>query len=160
VGILPDDVQRFVREQRLGFVATVNPDGSPNLSPKGTVTVRDEDHLVFADIRSPGTVANLKRDPRVEINVVDPILRKGFRFRGTGAILEEGPAFEELVAWYEARGTQAWDEAGRRIKSVVVVEVSEVRPLVSPGYDGGVSEDEMRERWVAYWRDLGRASGR
>jgi hypothetical protein len=40
------------------------------------------------------------------------------------------------------------------------VEVAEVRPLVSPGYDGGVTEDEMRERWVAYWRDLGRATGR
>jgi uncharacterized protein len=84
VGILREDVQRFVREQRLGFVATVNPDGSPNVSPKGTVTIRDGDHLVFADIRSPGTVANLKRDPRVEINVVDMILRKGFRFRGRG----------------------------------------------------------------------------
>jgi uncharacterized protein len=159
VGILPEDVQRFVREQRLGFVATVNPDGSPNVSPKGTVTVRDGDHLVFADIRSPGTVANLKRDPRVEINVVDAILRKGFRFRGTGAVLEEGPSFEELVAWYQARGA-AREEAGRRIRAVVLVDVAEVRPLVSPGYDGGVTEDEMRERWVAYWRDLGRATGR
>jgi len=41
-----------VTEQRLGFVATVCPDGTPNLSPKGTTAVWDDDHIVFADIRS------------------------------------------------------------------------------------------------------------
>jgi len=50
VGILTDDMQRVV-ERELGFVATVRPDGSPNLSPKGTIAVWDDDHLVFADLR-------------------------------------------------------------------------------------------------------------
>ena len=76
--ILSDEVQRFVREQRLGFVATVNEDGSPNLSPKGTTTVFDDDHLVFADIRSPGTVANLRRDPRVEVQGGDARAQQHF----------------------------------------------------------------------------------
>lgn len=47
MGILTDDMQRVVREQRLGFVATVCPNGVPNLSPKGTTTVWDDNHLVF-----------------------------------------------------------------------------------------------------------------
>jgi predicted pyridoxine 5'-phosphate oxidase superfamily flavin-nucleotide-binding protein len=157
---LSDEVQRFVREQRLGFVATVNEDGTPNLSPKGTTTAFDEHHLVFADIRSPGTIGNLRRDPRVEINVVDPMIRKGYRFRGVGTVHDDGPRFDELVAWYEASGVQAWHEAGRRIKAVVLVEVHEVRPLVSPGYDAGLTEDEMRAMWVEYWSRLGRATGR
>ncbi len=157
---MSDEIQRFVREQRLGFVATVNADGSPNVSPKGTTTVWDDDHLVFADIRSPGTVANIRRDPRVEINVVDPMVRKGYRFRGTAEVLEDGPRFEEVVARYEASGVQAWDEGGRRIRAVVLVGVEEVRPLVSPGYDSGIGDDEMLERWVAYWRSLGRDTGR
>jgi predicted pyridoxine 5'-phosphate oxidase superfamily flavin-nucleotide-binding protein len=58
MGILTDDMKRVVREQRLGFVATVCPDGTPNLSPKGTTTVWDDDHLVLAHICSPTTVAN------------------------------------------------------------------------------------------------------
>jgi predicted pyridoxine 5'-phosphate oxidase superfamily flavin-nucleotide-binding protein len=70
-GILTDDMKRVVTEQRLGFIATVCPDGTPNLSPKGTTAVWDDDHLIFADIRSPGTVANLRHNPAVEINVVD-----------------------------------------------------------------------------------------
>jgi predicted pyridoxine 5'-phosphate oxidase superfamily flavin-nucleotide-binding protein len=55
VGILTNDMKRVVTEHRLGFMATVCPDGTPNLSPKGTTAVFDDDHLVFADIRSPGT---------------------------------------------------------------------------------------------------------
>jgi predicted pyridoxine 5'-phosphate oxidase superfamily flavin-nucleotide-binding protein len=32
---LTEDMKQFVLAQRLGYHATVNPDGSPNLSPKG-----------------------------------------------------------------------------------------------------------------------------
>ena len=74
--ILTPDMKRVLEEQRLGFVATVCPDGTPNLSPKGTTTAWDDDHLIFADIHSPGTIANLHHNPHVEVNVVDPLDRK------------------------------------------------------------------------------------
>ena len=61
MGILTEDRKRVVTEQRLGFVATVCPDGTPNLSPKGTLAVWDDTHLVFIDIRSPNTVENIRR---------------------------------------------------------------------------------------------------
>src|SRR5579859_7115926 len=83
MAMLTSDMKRVVREQRLGYVATVCPDHTPNLSPKGTTTVWKDDYLVFADICSPGTVENLRHNPAVEINVVDPILRKGYRFKGS-----------------------------------------------------------------------------
>lgn len=74
---LSPEMQRAVLEQRLAFVATVTEDGQPNVSPKGTTTVWDDERLMFADVASPGTVANLAANPHVEVNVVDPILRKG-----------------------------------------------------------------------------------
>src|SRR6185436_12850817 len=101
MAILTADMKRVVNEQKLGFVATVCSDGTPNLSPKGTTTVWDDDHLVFADIRSPGTVANLRINPVVEINVVDPILRKGYRFKGFAEVLTSGKLFEEIVLFYD-----------------------------------------------------------
>ena len=52
--VLDEDMQRVVGQQRLGYVASVCPDGTPNLSPKGTVAVWDDEHLVFAHIHSPG----------------------------------------------------------------------------------------------------------
>ena len=78
MGILTEDLKRLVSERRLGLVATVFPDGTPNLSPKGTTAVWDDDHIVFADIRSPATVSNLRRNPSTEINVVDPVVPKGY----------------------------------------------------------------------------------
>src|SRR6478735_8123262 len=82
MAILTDDMKRVIREQRLGFYATVCEDGSPNLSPKGTTYVLDDDHLFFADVRSPQTVANIRRGSLVEVNIVDPLVRKGYRFTG------------------------------------------------------------------------------
>jgi Pyridoxamine 5'-phosphate oxidase len=106
-GIITEDMRRVVREQRLGFVATVCPDGTPNLSPKGTTAVWDDEHLVFADLRSPRTVANLRRNPNVEVNVVDPVARKGYRFKGAATVLTEGPLFEDILDFYVRRGAGA-----------------------------------------------------
>jgi predicted pyridoxine 5'-phosphate oxidase superfamily flavin-nucleotide-binding protein len=150
MGILTEDMKRVVREQRLGYVATVCPDGTPNLSPKGTTTVWDDERLVFADIRSPGTIANLRHNPVVEINVVDWFVRKGYRFKGTATVLTEGALFQEVVAFYERQG---FLDAPRRIRAIVLVQVEQALPLISPAYDRGVTEDQVRERWERYYRE-------
>jgi hypothetical protein len=103
VGILTDEMRRLV-DSELGFVATVCPDGTPNLSPKGTTSVWDDDQLVFADLRSPGTVDNLRSNPSIEINVVDQLSRKGYRFKGTAAVHTEGDVFERGVRFSGAPG--------------------------------------------------------
>jgi predicted pyridoxine 5'-phosphate oxidase superfamily flavin-nucleotide-binding protein len=38
MGVLTTEIKEFVKKQKLGFIATVCPDGTPNLSPKGTTT--------------------------------------------------------------------------------------------------------------------------
>jgi uncharacterized protein len=148
VGILTEEMRRMVEEQRLGFVATVCPDGTPNLSPKGTVAVWDDDHLIFADICSPQTVANLRASPSVEVNVVDPYVRRGYRFKGTGAVVTEGSAFDEAVAFFRARGVRF------PIRSVVLVSVERALPVASPAYATGITEVEVRARWEPHYRDL------
>lgn len=151
MGMLTEDMRRVVREQRLGFVATVCPDGTPNLSPKGTLSEWDDDHLVFADINSPRTVANLRHNPAIEINVVDALSRKGYRFKGTGTVLTEGPRFEEIVAAFRRRGSTS------TIRQVVMVRVERAVALVSPAYATGATEEELRQRWSAYYRDVNAA---
>ena len=142
-------MKRVVGEQRLGFYATVGEDGSPNLSPKGTTYVWDDDHLFFADVRSPQTIENVRRGSLVEVNVVDPFARKGYRFKGPAVIHERGtePCAEGLER-LRAAGSTLVD----RVKAIVVIEVREARPLISPAYDDGtVTEAEIirvfRERF-------------
>jgi predicted pyridoxine 5'-phosphate oxidase superfamily flavin-nucleotide-binding protein len=146
-------MKRVVEEQRLAFVATVNADGTPNLSPKGTIAVLDDEHLVFADLASPHTVENLRRNPSVELNVVDPVTRKGYRFRGHGEVVGDGPRFDELVSFYR-EGPRAVSRPDERIRHLVIVQVDRSLPLVSPAYDSGATEDEIAERWETYFGEL------
>ena len=148
MGLLTADMKRVVEEQRLGFVATVCPDGTPNLSPKGTTAVWDDDHLVFANIRSPGTIANLRQNASVEVNVVDPFLRKGYRFKGVASVLESGALYDKAIAFYKERGVAS------PIREVVMVRVQGAQPIDSPAYDLGLTEEEVRARWERHFQSL------
>lgn len=142
------DMKRVVDEQSLGFVATVCPDGTPNLSPKGTTAVWDDDHLVFANVCSPGTLANLRRNANVEVNVVDPFARKGYRFKGVASILDSGPLYEKAIGFYRGRGVVS------EIREIVMIRVLNAQAVVSPAYDRGLSEAEIRTIWERRWQAM------
>jgi predicted pyridoxine 5'-phosphate oxidase superfamily flavin-nucleotide-binding protein len=147
--ILSADMQRVIAEQKLGFVATVGADGTPNLSPKGTMQVLDDEHIVFADIRSPGTMANIARNPAMEINFVDPFSRKGYRFKGTARVVAKGTKeFGTLVARYPA------SLLADRYRAFVVLHVEKAAPLVSPAYDAGATEAGLRAQFRAYFESI------
>jgi uncharacterized protein len=148
MGILTDDMKRIVREQRLGYIATVCPDGTPNLSPKGTTAVWDDDHLMFADIRSPQSVHNIEHHPAVEVNVVDPLVRKGYRFKGCGVVHRADEVFERARQMYQDAGLSM------EIRAVVLIRVDRALPLFSPAYDRGDTEAQVKDRWRRYWGKL------
>ena len=150
MGILTPDMKRVVAEQRLGFVATVCSDGTPNLSPKGTTEVWDDDHLFFADLRSPQTIRNLRLNPAIEINVVDQVVRKGYRFKGTATVYSEGPDFERGLLLLQANREIRPD----RVRAIVKMKVLKAEPLISPAYDWGSTENQVREEWERYWDGL------
>ena len=146
MGILTPQMKEAVPRIRLAFVATVSPDGRPNLSAKGSLCVWDDDHLLFADIASPQTMKNLASNPHVEINTVDQIGRRGFRFKGLAEVLREGEIFDFLVNDVHTR-----EGPDVPVRAVVQVRVLEARPLLSPAYfiKRGITETEVREVWMA-----------
>jgi len=146
--MLTPDMKRIIEEQRLGFVATADIDGTPNLSPKGTFVVLDDTRIAFGEIRSPGTIRNLRANPRIEVNFVDPFVRKGYRFAGTATLIErKNGAFEALLGHF--RGPLA-----QRMRAIVVISVSRALPLISPAYDDGTSEPQIRKLWTSRFRKL------
>jgi predicted pyridoxine 5'-phosphate oxidase superfamily flavin-nucleotide-binding protein len=147
--MLDADVRAVVASARLAFVATTGPDGAPHLSPKGSLAVHDDRHLIFLDIDSPGTVANLAADPRVSINVVDFLRRRGYLFTGTARFLGSGdPTYEALRAGSVARNGP--DFPAHR---AVLVEVTAIREIRSPAYTfGGAREDELAASWAERYR--------
>ena len=153
---LTANMKRVVAEQRLAFVATVCPDGTPNVSPKGTIAVWDDEHLVFADIRSPGTIANLTRNPAIEVNVVDPFARKGFRFKGTAEVVRDGERFAAILDFYRGRlvDTSSRKKMEAAVRAFVLVKVERALPLTSPAYDDGSDEESIRSKWISYYSSL------
>lgn len=155
---LTEDMRRVIGEQKLGFVATVCSDGTPNLSPKGTIAVWDETHLVFVDIRSPGTVANLRVNSTVEINVVDPFARKGYRLKGTAELVTAGELFDRILSFYRSRWTDTRARPEAQVRAFVLVNVERALPLISPAYDDGTDESRIQATWVAYFKALNEAA--
>ena len=142
---ISEDIKNFVNFQKLGYVATVSKDGTANLSPKGNNLVIDESTLVFADIRSPQTIQNLRENTSIEINVIDPFQRSGYRFKGDGKIINEGSEFDKILDYYINAGIKS------KINSVVVVDVKSMSEVTSPSYDLGVTKDELVSKWKKYY---------
>lgn len=144
---LTDYMKALVAYNTVGFVATVDEDGTPNLSPKGTCVVLDDRHIAFGEIRSPNTIRNLKLRPSMEINFIDLFSRKGFRAKGQATFIERGTSeFEELIGNFSQ-----WGELTEKINGVVKLKVERTQVLISPAYDIGAQEEELRTKWTTYF---------
>jgi len=146
--MITQKIKDFLNLHKLGYVATVSSDGKPNISPKGTIIAWTSSVLAFVDIRSPDTMNNLQNNPNVEINVIDPILRKGYLFQGAARILTNDELFEEISTFYVTTGMKS------PINSIVLVDVSSVSEVTSPLYDIGISEQEIKSKWKKYFESL------
>ncbi len=148
MSLITSEIKNFLDVQKLGYVATVSSDGKPNISPKGTIIAWSSTLLAFADIRSPDTMLNLQNNPFVEINVIDPLSRKGYLFSGTAKIIKDTPLYDDILTHYRNNGIQS------PINSIVIVDVSSVSTVTSPLYDLGKTEDESKLKWKKYFSDL------
>ena len=84
------------------LLATQGPDG-PNISPKGSMIVFDDDHLAYWERSKKQALANVAHDNRVCVMYAnfkaqrDGVLESGFlRFYGTVALHESGPIRDQI----------------------------------------------------------------
>ena len=145
MAIITDDMRRIVQATRRCCAANVDEDGTPNLSPKSSLMVYD-DHLVFANIASPNTVCNLRRNPAIEINAIDIFARRGHRFKGTADMMPPGTPEYDFVA------EPFWAEKGKQfpVHEIVKVVVTWAAPVLSPAYTfiKGLTEEDLREAYI------------
>jgi len=116
---LSEEVKAMITEIRPGIIATSSKDGKPNVSAKGSFRVLDDDHVIFADINSPRTIANLKENPYLSALVVHTRTLKGCRIWGKGEILTSGLLFDQL--------NKEFTEKGLKVKHVVKIKVDKVQ---------------------------------
>jgi uncharacterized protein len=148
--MLTDEMKSIIGTYPLGFVASVNEDGTPNLSPKGTFVVLNDTQLVFGHIRSPGTMANIAKRPTIEVNFLDVRARKAVRLRGRARMFSRSaPEFSPLFAALEG-----WKGYTELMKAVVRVDIETASLILSPAYDIGHTEAQLREQYKAKFTSL------
>ena len=102
---LPDGLLDLLRRPSPCFIATVMPDGSPQLTQTWVST--DGEHIVINVVDGMQKARNVARDPRVAVNVADPedpSRYYGVRGRVVGTTSEGGAeSIEEISQKYLGR---------------------------------------------------------
>ena len=125
---IPQNIQAFIKG-KMAWVSTASLDGTPNATPKGSVQVIDDEHLVFADLFSLKTRENLKANPKVAVTVVEVTSLKGYQLKGTAEMLTVGPLFDQVA--------ERLKTAPKKMPPLVYV----VRITVDSIYDQSVGPD-------------------
>lgn len=66
--MLSDEQKNFFRKPNFGHLATLDPDGSPQVTPVWIDV--DDQHILINTARGRKKVRNVERDPRVSVEVV------------------------------------------------------------------------------------------
>jgi uncharacterized protein len=121
---LTEEMKQMIATQQC-FVATVAADGMPNVGPKRSTRVLDDQTLLFNEGTARHTYENLKVNPKVAVAVVNREVLDGYRFVGTATLHESGALYEQVA--------EASRQAGRPApKAAVTIAVEEIYSL-KPG---------------------------
>ena len=128
--LLNESVREAARRSVLCWLATVDAEGQPNVSPKEVWTIADDLHVVVAHIASPISARNIAQHPQVCLSFVDVFVQKGFKLIGTAREVRATDA--EFTDW----AAPLLAMVGQRftIHSVLVIRVTSVAPIVAPSY--------------------------
>ncbi|MFD8750035.1 PPOX class F420-dependent oxidoreductase [Kitasatospora sp. NPDC059577] len=103
--VTPFDPYALLAQSRLGVLATIKADGRPQLSPVLPFYDREANSILVSTRDGLAKTANLRRDPRVSLEVTGPDGRSWVTAEGVAALTgpgtdPDGPEVEALVDYY------------------------------------------------------------
>ena len=108
------------------LVGTATKDGQPQISPKGSVMVFDDQTLAYWERAKRSGLANLEENPKVVVYYSHPVKRIRWRFYGEASIHDSGPIREDVMS----RTVQAeLDRDPERLGVAVLIRVDQVGEL-------------------------------
>lgn len=114
----------------LCWLATVDPTGVPNVTPKEMFAAFGDKRLNIADIASSNSVTNVRGNPNVCVSFVDVFRERGFKIVGKAEIIEpEDDRFPEYA-------TDLLRMAGTlfTVRNVITVEIERISRIWAPSY--------------------------
>ncbi len=83
------EIKESINKSVLCWLATVSDDNIPNVSPKEIFNYYGNNKIVIANIASPQTVKNIKKNKNVCISFIDVLVQKGFQIKGKAHIIDK-----------------------------------------------------------------------
>ena len=128
--MLSDEVKTSIQESVLCWLATVDVQQIPNVSPKEVFTYQGDNTLLIAHIASPNSVHNITLNPNVCVSFIDIFKQKGFKVHGKAEIVDRQHAH------FAEKHQPLFAIAGEDypIHSIISVDITDIAPIIAPRY--------------------------
>ena len=114
----------------LCWLATADEFGQPNVSPKEIFTIVDDEHIVIANIASPHSAKNIRKNEKVCVSFIDVFAQKGFKVFGIASDVK--PQATDYKRCVEPLQKMVGDRFP--IHSVFLVRATIIEPILAPSY--------------------------
>jgi uncharacterized protein len=117
---LTKELKDLIETNRIAYVATVDQNNAPNVSPKSTFSILDDETFIFAEIMSTRTRQNLLKNPKIALYFYSQEKNMGCQIKGEAEMLNSGELYQEM--------SEALKYYDRKANYVVKVKVKEIYP--------------------------------
>lgn len=117
------DAMKEIIEKQLAYVSTVSNEGMPNIGPKRSMRILDENTLIYNENTGKQTMNNILANGKVAVAYADWAKLDGYRFVGKAEVFTEGKYYDEAVEW--AKGKMGAP------KAAVIIHIQDVYTLRS-----------------------------
>jgi PPOX class probable F420-dependent enzyme len=127
---LPEGLITLLRQPSTCFLATVMPDGSPQMTQTWVDT--DGEHVVINTVQGFQKIKNIERDPRVAVSVSDPASPSRYyaiRGRVVNATTEGGAEHIEALAQRYLRAPYPWYGGRDQVRVILTISADKIRVM-------------------------------
>lgn len=144
-----DAMRTDIANSVLCWLATVDADGTPNVTPKEIFSSYGDDRIIVADIASTNTVRNIRSHPSVCVSFIDVFRQRGFKVTGQALIIGSDHPDYPVV------GAHVLKMAGADfpIRSLISIQIEKVSRILAPSYrlfPDRTEEDRMESAYQTY----------
>ncbi|WP_246708127.1 pyridoxamine 5'-phosphate oxidase family protein [Bartonella sp. HY038] len=104
--MLNDDMKSLLAKQ-LPIQATTSKMGIPDIGPKRSLRVFDDNTLIYNENTGGQTLQNLIDGSKIAVAVIDREALDGYRFIGSAQIIDDGEIWEQAKIYADERGMKA-----------------------------------------------------
>ena len=142
---LTPEIRKAMDESVLCWLATAEPDGTPNVSPKEVFAPFGTDRILIANIASPQSVRNIRSNPRVCVSFIDILVQKGYQLKGMARIVgKTDPGFPNMEAILLPK-----TEGKFPFATVTEFRPETAKPILAPSYLLFPETTEAEQREIA-----------